>query len=65
MDSKKNNVTWLLPVSKTDTEAKGCSRSWSCICEPGEPYLGCPYHVMREHPETLEEKFGTVKGPDD
>ena len=65
MDNQKNKITWLLIVSKTDTEAKGCSRSWSCICEPAEPYLGCPYHVMREHLAILEDKFGKTKGPDD
>ena len=25
-------VEWILPVSKTDTRAKACSRSWGCLC---------------------------------
>ena len=43
-------LTWSLPVSKTDYTARGCSRTWGCICpRPDRPTRICPYHVAVEH----------------
>ena len=65
MDAKRQTVSWLLPVSKTDVEARGCTRSWSCLCEDGEPFAGCPYHAMEEHLALLETTFGAAGDDDD
>ena len=52
-------VTWLLPVTKTDPEARGCKRSWPCVCDDlGTPFKGCPYHQMVPRLELLSERFG-------
>lgn len=40
------SVTISLPVSKTDWEAKGCKRTWACVCDRNIP---CPYHVLLQH----------------
>ena len=43
-------ITWSLPVSKTDYTARGCSRTWGCICpQPDTPTSICPYHTALEH----------------
>ena len=39
-------VTLHLPVSKTDWQAKGCSRSWACVCDTQLP---CVYHTLKQH----------------
>ena len=41
-----NSVTLSLPVSKTDWQAKGCRRTWSCLCSRS---LICPFHVIKDH----------------
>ena len=41
-----NSVTLALPVSKTDWSAKGCRRTWSCLCDKS---LTCPFHVLMRH----------------
>ena len=42
--------SWSLPVSKTDYTARGCSRTWGCICpQPESPTKICPYHTALEH----------------
>ncbi len=48
-----DSVTLCLPVSKTDWEAKGCKRTWSCICDRNMP---CPFHVLRRHCEKLDRE---------
>ena len=35
------------PISKTDTRALGCVRSWGCTCS-GDPALPCPLHAIQE-----------------
>lgn len=45
------SVTLSLPVSKTDWQAKGCTRTWSCVCDRSIP---CPFHVLRQHCEQLD-----------
>ena len=39
-------VTLHLPVSKTDWQAKGCSRSWTCACDTQLP---CVFHILEAH----------------
>ena len=63
IDYENESETWLLPVSKTDIQALGCSRSWSCICGRAHPSL-CPYHVMVGHLRLLSFRFG-APGPED
>jgi hypothetical protein len=47
------SVTLCLPVSKVDWKAKGAKRTWQCICGT---YPVCPFHVLDEHFQTLEDK---------
>eukprot|EP00435_Cladocopium_sp_Y103_P035473 s1409_g9.t1 len=49
----EESVTLALPVSKTDWEAKGCSRTWSCICDRSLP---CPFHILKEHCGQLDRQ---------
>ena len=43
-----------LTVSKTDPQAKGCVRTWGCVCK-GDPNKLCGYHaVMRAHASNVE-----------
>ena len=42
----ENSVAINLPVSKVDWSAKGCRRTWSCICDKGYP---CPVHALKRH----------------
>ena len=53
-------VTLSLPVSKTDWEAKGCRRTWACICDR---QLICPFHVLKEHCLRLEKENFKLDGP--
>lgn len=48
-----DSVTLSLPVSKTDWEAKGCTRSWSCLCDRGLP---CPFHTLLQHCDLLDSQ---------
>ena len=40
-------VTWFLPASKTDPQARGVSRTLGCLC--GVDGFPCPLHVARDH----------------
>ena len=51
-----DSVTLSLPVSKTDWAAKGCRRTWSCICNKG---LVCPFHVIKTHWDSMANKGST------
>ena len=53
--SKANTVTWRLPVSKTDAAAKGCERTWGCLCSPRA--IACPYHAAVAQDKLLMDKF--------
>lgn len=60
-----DSVTLSLPVSKTDWEAKGCKRTWSCVCDRNMP---CPFHVLRRHCDRLDSRntgFDMPLFPDD
>eukprot|EP00435_Cladocopium_sp_Y103_P067914 s724_g30.t1 len=54
------SVTLALPVSKTDWEAKGYSRTWSCICDRRLP---CPFHILKEHCEQLDLEGRSTENP--
>ena len=56
----EDSVTLRLPVSKVDWQAKGCSRTWSCLCDRG---LSCPVHVLLDHCALLERTFGDRNCP--
>ena len=53
------SVSINLPVSKVDWSAKGCRRSWSCICDKGYP---CPVHILLKHDQDLRST-GKREGP--
>ena len=40
----ENTITLSLPVSKVDWQAKGCRRTWNCICGQG---YHCPVHILK------------------
>ena len=44
-DVTDNTITLSLPVSKVDWQAKGCRRTWNCIC--GQGYY-CPVHILKD-----------------
>ena len=52
-------ITLCLPVSKVDWQAKGCRRTWSCICGLG---YHCPVHILREYDDELRKR-GRHTGP--
>ena len=56
----EGSVTIALPVSKTDWQAKGCKRTWACICDRKLP---CPYHVLRDHCNALSSEGFVSDGP--
>ena len=39
-----DSVSLHLPVSKTDWAAKGCTRTWACLCDRDLP---CPFHILQ------------------
>ena len=41
----ENTITLSLPVSKVDWQAKGCRRTWNCICGQG---YHCPVHILKD-----------------
>ena len=48
LDLEARVVSWFLPASKTDPKAKGCTRSWGCLCAPHQTV--CPFHAaLRQH----------------
>ena len=49
-------VTLLLPVSKSDPSALGTSRTWCCLCQ--HRALACPYHVALAYTQHWDNKFG-------
>ena len=44
-------VSLNLPISKVDWKAKGCTRTWSCVCDTSLP---CPFHILQDHLTRLE-----------
>jgi hypothetical protein len=52
-------VQLMLPVSKKDPRAVGCSRAWQCLCKSGGPIrVDCPYHAASAQLELLRATFG-------
>lgn len=45
-------VSLNLPVSKVDWKAKGCTRTWTCVCDTDLP---CPFHTLSAHMVALEK----------
>ena len=50
-DTSSEELTWLLPSSKSDHMALGVTRSWGCLCDL--PGFTCPYHIALEHRDWL------------
>jgi len=54
-----NEVTWLLPVSKTDPQALEAKRSWRCV---SSDVKGCaqsrPFYLLKKHVLFMQNKFG-------
>ena len=57
MNPERKSYDWLLPVSKTDPQAVGCTRSWGCVCV-GATTGPCPYCAMVRLQAELLRKFG-------
>ena len=56
---KEGKVQLLLPVSKKDPRAVGCSRAWQCLCRPKEDVReDCPYHAVTNQLSRLRSQFG-------
>lgn len=55
-----DSVSLHLPVSKTDWAAKGCTRTWSCICDRDLP---CPYHILRRYVDEVTSQQQCKSGP--
>ena len=53
-DYVKLLARWWLPVSKTDPAAKGCHRTWGCLCTTGRR---CPYHAVLRQVEYVQARF--------
>ena len=54
-DEARRCLYWDLPVSKTDTEAKGATRSHFCSCSGGRSVV-CPYCTAMDHCRTLRDQ---------
>jgi len=59
VDTATLTETWHLPVSKTDAQAIGCSRTWGCTCGHAP---ACPYHTALSHLQWLRDTFGDAQG---
>ena len=51
--------TFELPVSKTDPQAIGCSRSWGCVCS-GSHDIPCAFHALKEQVAWLHDTFSAA-----
>lgn len=49
-------VSLRLPVSKVDWQAKGCTRTWHCLCGRSLP---CVMHVLQEHVELVKDTMNS------
>ena len=52
IDMKLQEITWTLPVSKSDQRALGTSRTWGCVCQ-GDRTMPCPFHSACEHQSNM------------
>ena len=57
MNAERRTYDWMLPVSKTDPQAIGCTRSWGCVCLDSAQGP-CPYHAMSRLMAELYRRFG-------
>jgi hypothetical protein len=56
---KEGKVQLLLPVSKKDPKAVGCTRAWQCLCRPKEAIRqDCPFHAVTRQLGLLRAHFG-------
>ena len=55
-DHTQRRVTWRLPASKTDIEARGTSRTHGCCCTH-ERHALCPYHVSLDMVNAVHTRF--------
>ena len=53
IDESRSEITWRLPVSKTDPRALGTSRTWGCVCACDRT-TACPFHSALEHAAVLD-----------
>ena len=53
-------VKLRLSMSKNDPMAKGCERSWKCICDDitAHSHRSCPYHAALQHKIYLRQIWG-------
>ena len=59
LDDQELTMNFLLPVSKNDPEARGCTRAWPCVChDSAGDFIGCPYHTLEQHRHIIAEKLG-------
>eukprot|EP00435_Cladocopium_sp_Y103_P050142 s2443_g15.t1 len=49
-----DSVSLRLPVSKVDWQAKGCTRTWHCLCDRDLP---CVMHMLKAHVGLLTTTF--------
>ena len=61
-DHSRKCLYWDLPISKTDTEAKGATRSHFCSCSGGRSII-CPYCNAVEHKDAMHAKGYTADSP--
>ena len=65
IDSEALTESWLLPVSKTDPTARGCLRTWGCVCldsDASGALTLCPFHAAAAHLALLRATFGLPDG---
>ena len=60
--AEREEVTWHLPVSKTDQRALGTSRTWGCVCN-GNLSLACPYHAAVTQRDRLQVLANVIGKP--
>jgi hypothetical protein len=57
VDTVSRSEVLALAGSKTDPQATGCKRSWSCVCN-GDMTIACPYHAALTIRLDLGRRFG-------
>ena len=61
LDLHREQVSLLLPASKTDPAAHSTTRTWGCVCE-GDLTIACPFHSLKQQLELLRRTFGDPDG---
>ena len=59
LDDDQQCLRWNLPVSKTDTEAKGAMRSHHCSCSSTVSTI-CPYHTAKRYRDLHRKTAGPL-----